>query len=170
MDERQRAWSGLVQPSEIVHDTAIYRASEHERQRLLEDGVVIRRIRIDAELKSAIARRSETARARDGRKATEAEKRRAAAELGLPVNRDGRVLYPDAQLEYTDAEGRTGRVNVEVASGNYRPASIRAKANAGFALHCTGGVRPACSGRWGAVPPAGPSAVWPRRTRRQRNW
>ena len=87
MDERQRAWSGLVQPSEIVHDTAIYRASEHERQRLVEDGVVIRRIRIDAELKSAIVRWSETARARDGRKAAEAEKRRAAAELGLPVNR-----------------------------------------------------------------------------------
>ena len=32
---------------------------------------------------------------------------KAAEELGLPIE-EGRVIYPDAQLEYTDAEGRTG--------------------------------------------------------------
>ena len=45
------------------------------------------------------------------------------------------MLYPDAQIEYTDADGRSGRVNVEVASGHYRAGSVRAKAAAGFRMH-----------------------------------
>ena len=34
-----------------------------------------------------------------------------------PVDEEGSVLYPDAQIDYTDAEGRTERVNVKVVSG-----------------------------------------------------
>ena len=48
------------------------------------------------------------------------------------------MLYPDAQIEYVDAEGRSGRVNVEVASGHYRAGSVRAKASAGFRMHANG--------------------------------
>ena len=58
------------------------------------------------------------------------------------TTRDG-CLHPDAQIEYEDAEGRTGRVNVEVASGNYSPETIKAKAAAGFAMHASG---PAAAG------------------------
>ena len=107
-------------------------SAARERQRLLERGAAIRRVRLDGELKSAVARRSESARVRDGRRAADAERHRAAGELGLPIDAQGRVLYPDAQIEYTDSEGRTGRVNIEVASGNYRAHSIRAKVAAGF--------------------------------------
>ena len=53
------------------------------------------------------------------------------------------MLYPDAQIEYEDAEGRTGRVNIEVASGDYREPALRAKAAAGFAMHASG---PAAAG------------------------
>ena len=60
-----------------------------------------------------------------------------AEELGLPV-KDGQVLYPDAQLEYDDAEGRTGRCNIEVATGHYRAAEIAAKAAVGFQMHGNG--------------------------------
>ena len=108
------------------------------RQRLLERGAAIRRVRLDGELKSAVARRSESARARDGRRAADAERHRVAGELGLPIDAQGRVLYPDAQIEYTDAEGRSGRVNIEVASGHYRQGSVRAKAAAGFRMHANG--------------------------------
>ena len=130
--------AGRLQHAQLAHDTAIYRACGLERQRLLERGAVIRRVRLDGELKSAVARRSESARVRDGRWAADAERHRAAEELGLPIDARGRVLYPDAQIEYTDADGRSGRVNVEVASGHYRQGSIRAKAGAGFALHANG--------------------------------
>ena len=48
------------------------------------------------------------------------------------------MLYPDAQIEYTDADVRSGRVNVEIASGHYRQGSVRAKAAAGFRMHANG--------------------------------
>ena len=75
---------------------------------------------------------------RDGRRAADAERHRAAQELDLPIDARGRVLYPDAQIEYTDSEGRSGRVNIEVASGNYRQGAVRAKAAAGFRMHANG--------------------------------
>ena len=133
-----RSAARLLQHAQLAHDTAIYRACGRERQRLLERGAAIRRVRLDGELKSAVARKSESARARDGRWAADAERHRAAGELGLPIDAQGRVLYPDAQIEYTDAEGRSGRVNVEVASGHYRQGSVRAKAAAGFRMHANG--------------------------------
>ena len=60
-----------------------------------------------------------------------------AAELGLPV-KAGKVEYPDAQLEY-DLDGRSGRVNVEIATEHYSAKSIGAKAAAGFAVHGSNG-------------------------------
>ena len=138
MDPRQRIRFARVRPSEAAHDTAIYRACGKEQRRLIEQGATVRRIRLDSELKSTIARASEAARLKHGKRAADAERHRIARELGLPVDDDGRVLYPDAQIEYADDEGRTGRVNVEAVSGNYRESAIRAKAAAGFALHAAG--------------------------------
>ena len=141
LDPQQRTWSGLVKPGELTHDTQVYRACGFERRRLAGQGASIRRIRIDSELKSAVARRSERMRVRGGKRAADATRQEVARELGLPVDEQGRVLYPDAQLEYTDADGRAGRVNIEVASGHYRDQSILAKSNAGFALHATGAAK-----------------------------
>ena len=138
LDPGQEIRAARLRRSEVAHDTAIYRACRQEHQRLLEQGAAVLRVRLDTELKSTVARRSESARAKEGRRAADAERHRVARELGLPVDARGRVLYPDAQIEYTDADGRTGRVNIEVASGNYRAPSIRAKANAGFVLHANG--------------------------------
>ena len=138
LDPGQEIRTARLRLSEVAHDTAVYRACRQEYQRLLEQGTVIGCVRLDGELKSAVARRSESARAKDGRRAGDAERHRMAEELGLPIDARGRVLYPDAQIEYTDSEGRTGRVNIEVASGNYRAPSIRAKAAAGFVLHANG--------------------------------
>ncbi len=90
-----------LQQTQLSHDTAIYRACGVERRRLLEQGATIRRVRLDNELKSTVARRSESARVRKGRRAADAERHRAARELELPIDAKGRVLYPDAQIEYT---------------------------------------------------------------------
>ena len=143
MDPAQRIRTQRMRPAEAGHDTAIYRAAWEERRRLAEEGANVKRVRLDAELKSAIARGSEAARLKHGRQAADAERHRLARELGLPVDEEGRVLYPDAQIEYADAGGRTGRVNIEVASGNYREPALRAKVAAGFALHANG---PAAAG------------------------
>ena len=138
LDPKQKAWSGLVKPRELQHDVAVFRAANIEHKKLLEQGAVIKRIRIDAELKRDIASATESARARGGKEAADAARVEAAEALGLSVKND-RVEYPDAQLEYLDVEGRSGRVNIEVATEHYGAKSIAAKAAAGFAVHGSNG-------------------------------
>ena len=143
MDPAQQIRFAPARPAQADHDTALYPACGKERERLRTRGATVRRIRLDTELKSAVARKSEAARRKDGKRAADAERHRTARELGLPVDDAGQVLYPDAQIEYADAEGRSGRVNVEAVSGNYREPAVRAKAAAGFAMHASG---PAAAG------------------------
>ena len=130
----QRTWSGIVKPAELSHDTAVYRAALDERARIEAEGGRVTRVRIDAELKAIVATASEKARAERGDRAADDAKRAAAQKLGLPMQ-DDHVMYPDAQLEIEDREGRSGRVNVEIASDHYHAAAIAAKAGAGFAMH-----------------------------------
>ena len=137
LDKGQQTWTGLVKKSDLSHDTAVYRAAQVETRRLLNCGARIRRVRIDAELKKHVARATESARAKEGKAAADAARIQAAQELDLPL-KDGRVVYPDAQIEYLDAEGRSGRVNVEVASEHYSGKTIAAKAQAGFQVHGNG--------------------------------
>ena len=138
MDRRQEIRIPRIRSAQAAHDTAVYRACARERDRLCERGAKVRRVRLDAELKGTVARASESERRKNGRRAADAERHRIASELGLPLDRAGRVLHPDAQIEYEDAEGRTGRVNIEVASGNYSRQTIEAKAAAGFAMRASG--------------------------------
>lgn len=122
----------------LAHDMATYRACRRERARLEREGARVRRLRLESELRGAVHRRSQQARREAGRMAAAAERRRAAGEFGLPVDPHGHVTYPDVQIEYVDAEGRTGRVNIEITSGSYPLMQVRAKAAAGFRLHANG--------------------------------
>ena len=143
MDPGQKIRFTRIRSCEAAHEAAVYRACRTERKRLREQGATVNRIRLGGELKSSVARRSEAARLKDGKRAADAERHRIARELGLPTDDRDQVLYPDAQIEYEDAEGRTGRVNIEAVSGNYREPAVRAKAAAGFRLHADG---PAAAG------------------------
>ena len=134
----QRYWSGLVKPNELRHDAVVYRAARTEISKLEKDGANVKRIRLDYELKSQVARATERARAHRGCEAAHKAKVESAKALGLPVDENGRVHYPDAQVEYSDEMGVSGRVNVEVTSGDYRGRNIQAKAAAGFSLHANG--------------------------------
>ena len=121
LDLGQEIRATRLQHSQIAHDTAIYRACRLEQQRLIEQDAAIRRVRLDDELKSTVARRSESARAKEGRRAADAERHRVAAGLGLPIDEQGHVLFPDAQIEYTDADGRSGRVQRRSRFGELPP-------------------------------------------------
>lgn len=134
----QRTFSGAVKTAEIGHDVAVYRAATDAQARIEAAGGRVTRVRIDAELKGEIAARGERMRRMRDHKAGEEARARAAADLGVPVQ-DGRVLVPDAQVEYVDGRGQDGRCNVEVASEHYRGREIRAKAQAGFALYAASG-------------------------------
>ena len=139
LDRDQRAWSGIGRKTDLVHDVAIYRAVQEHRAQLVDGGARVTRIRLDAELRGIVARRSEEARVRAGKGAADAARREAARELGLPVLEDGKVLHPDAQVEYLDPAGDVGRVNIEIATEHYKPEAVAAKAGAGFAVHAANG-------------------------------
>ena len=141
LDPGQHTWSDFVKPKDLQHDLAIYRAGRVEQHALEARGASVRRVRIDAELKAEIAARSEAARAQGGRQAANLARLQAAEELHLPVQ-DGKVQYPDAQLEYVEDDGVTrGHINLEVVSGHYRIGEIAAKAAAGFQMHGNGSAR-----------------------------
>ena len=134
----QRVHSGAVKAADMGHEVAVYRAACAAQARIEAASGRVARIRIDAELKGQVAARAERARQATGRAAAEAARRRAAAELHLPVEH-GTVLFPDAQIEYVTAAGLAGRCNVEVASAHYGSGAIRAKAAAGFQMYAASG-------------------------------
>ena len=154
-DTEQRYYSGLVKPSELRHDAAVYRAARAEIAELEQRGAQVKCMRLDYELKSRVARATERARARKGREAAHKAKVEAARELELPLDEQGRVHYPDAQIEYEDETGVSGRVSVEVTSEDYRARDIQAKAAAGFALHANGRAAGRKLGRLLALDPEG---------------
>ena len=72
LHSRQRAWSGMGKAADLTHDVAIYRATRDARAQLEEQGATVSRVRLDAELRGLVARRSESARAHGGRAAADA--------------------------------------------------------------------------------------------------
>ena len=137
--EDQRGWSGAVKAVDLNHDCAVYRAACDAAERIEAAGGRVKLVRVDAELKGAVAAAAERVRHAEGREAADAERRRAAGAFELPVSEDGTVLFPDAHIEYTDAAGRAGRASVEVASQHYSGATVRAKAAAGFQMYAAAG-------------------------------
>ena len=135
--EDQRGWSGVVKTSDLGHECAVYRAACVAAERIEAAGGRVERVRVDAELKGRVAARAERARQAEGREAAEAERCRAAAAFDLPIEH-GKVLFPDAQIEYVNAAGRAGRCNVEVVSEHYASDTIRSKAAAGFQMYAAG--------------------------------
>ena len=95
----------MVKSAELQHDTAVFRAARVEQGKLIEKGAVLKRVRIDAELKREIARASETARAQGGKEAADAarrgEKRRSWAYPSRPGKSSTRT--PNLSMTLTDA-------------------------------------------------------------------
>ncbi len=130
-----RTVAGAVKASDVGHECAVYRAACAAAERIEAAGGRVERVRVDAELKGRVAVHAERVRQAKGRAA--AERCRAAAELDLPIEQ-GKVLFPDAQIEYVNAAGRAGRCNVEVVSQHYASDTIRSKAAAGFQMYAAG--------------------------------
>jgi len=133
LDGGQVVYAGIVRPSELLHDATLYRMYLTEADRLAAEGLRVRRVRLDHELKAAL----HTTAAVDGRAAEDERRRRlehAAAVHHLPII-DGHVQIPDLRLEVEDATGARSHVDLELATEAYRSGALRAKAKAGFAIY-----------------------------------
>ena len=133
-----RVWSGFVRPRELAHDAAVSDLVLSVRDRVEACGGAVRGVRMEAELKGALARAEEAAGG--GRRARRKARLGAATALGVAVV-DGEVHLPDAVIEVTDDAGREVGIQLEVATGKYSAAQVRAKVQAGMVVAFAGATR-----------------------------
>jgi hypothetical protein len=127
----QALFHGLVRPREANHDALLYRLYHAEAQRITEAGGRVTRVVLDYELKSDLNR--ELATLSPGDESGPARET-IARRHGLAVV-DGKILVPDIRIEYDTADMEEARLDVELATRNYRPRGLAAKARAGFSLY-----------------------------------
>jgi len=139
----QEFYAGAVKPRELTHDSHAYRAYLHAAERLTAQGVDIRRVVLDYEMKRDYQRflqqRNRARRRPDADADQEPQTVEAwARDHDLPA-RDGHVQFPDVQIEYEREDGRREVENVEVMTPHYRGALAAAKGRAGFTCYHSGG-------------------------------
>lgn len=124
-------YHGLVKPKEAYHDATLYQLYHKAARQIAHDGGKVRKVTLDYELKACINKEL----ARLGPDRNNRDKRIEIAQAhGVRVV-NGRVVVPDLQVEYENAEGQLTRVNLELATKNYRAGHLQAKVQAGFALY-----------------------------------
>ena len=135
-NHRQEFYTELKKAREVEHDVQVYRAYEREAERMQERGARIERVVLDYELKREyqqfLQERNRGRADSDGRPdrdATEIED--WAREHDLPYF-DGHVHFPDARIEYEEADGRWDHMDIEVVTVHYRGAHGAAASRSGF--------------------------------------
>lgn len=132
-ESTQAIYAGIVKPRELAHDAAIYRMYQAEAARVERAGGKVRRVVLDYELKKRVY--SPLAKAKDLPSLQYAQRQeQIAKENDLKVV-DGHIVLPDLRLEYEDAQGELAKVDLELATRNYRAAHMKAKAQAGFKVY-----------------------------------
>lgn len=136
-DSKQRYYDGFVKTAEIEHDAALYRMFQAEARKIEQEGGRVKRVVLDFELKRDVY--AELGKEDPyNTKAYREQQQMVAAANRLPVVR-GHIQLPDVRIEYEDARGAAGRVDVELTTEHYKKGQIAAKAAAGFTLYSLGG-------------------------------
>lgn len=136
-ENAQRYRAGAPRTTQVLHDVAVYRAARREMQAIQERGGRVVLVRTDDDLRQLVAWRA--GRARRAGASQRRAKANAAASLGLTM-RGSNVTYPDIRVEFehpeaSDGPARSGYIDVEVATLDYREPALRAKGAAGFRIY-----------------------------------
>ena len=127
----QEIYSGFMKPKEAKHDAELYRVYQREASRIEERGGRVRKVVLDYELKKKV---NGDLVEMGNEKENLGGKEEVAERYGLRVVA-GRIPLPDLQIEYETPERGVARVNLELATGEYRPEQIAQKARAGFTIY-----------------------------------
>ena len=129
----QQFHSGLVKPAEVRHDVGLYRMYQVEAESIRRDGGTVTRVVLDYELKrkvfSALNKEQDAPALRHASRKVE-----IAEENGLQVVQ-GRVVFPDLRVEYDSRDGEPEKVDLELATGDYKNAEVAAKRAAGLKIY-----------------------------------
>jgi hypothetical protein len=126
----QSLYYGFANPREAHHDADLYRLYQKAAAGIENEGGRNLRVVLDYELKKQLYR--DLAKLED-RYSTEA-KETLAQRHGLLVVR-GKIPVPDIRIEYETRDGERARVELELATGNYRGRDLSEKVRAGFSLY-----------------------------------
>jgi DNA-binding MarR family transcriptional regulator len=140
---RQAFYAGADRARERTHDAEVYRAYLGEAAKLQDRDARILRVELDRELKREYQRflqeRNRGDSGSDGRPDRSREEVEAwAREHDLPYF-DDQVHFPDARIEYRDADGDLGHVDIEIATEHYRGGHASAARRSGFSIHSSAG-------------------------------
>lgn len=129
----QTFYHGFVKPREARHDAEVYRLYERAAKEIKHEGGKNLRVVLDFELKRNLYR--DLAKLKDlPPEQQEEERERIAQSHGLTVV-NGRIPLPDLRIEYETRDYQQARVDLELATQDYRAAGIAEKAKAGFTIY-----------------------------------
>jgi hypothetical protein len=127
----QPIYHGLVKPREVKHDADLYRLYQKEVARIERGGGRPVRVLLDYELKRNLNRDL----ALLGPDKDDLDRKGEVAEKhGLQLV-DGKIPVPDLRVEYETPELELRHVDLELATRDYRPRAMAAKAAAGFSMY-----------------------------------
>ena len=127
----QPIYHGLAKPREVKHDADLYRLYQKEVARIERGGGRPVRVLLDYELK----RNLNHDLALLGPEKDDLDRKREVAEKhGLQLV-EGKIPVPDLRLEYETPELELRHVDLELATRDYRPRAMAAKASAGFSMY-----------------------------------
>jgi hypothetical protein len=135
-EARQTFHDGPARERELMHEAQLYRAYLRAADRLVEEGARVERVILEHDLKrdyQVFLQEPNRGRAdSDGRPARDRDEIRRWAEDKEVAYVDGRVQFPDFQIEFLWPDGRRDIENVEVITPHYRGAHAASKVRAGF--------------------------------------
>lgn len=128
--DRQAIYHGFVKAKEARHDSDLYRLYHKVVKEVDRAGGKVRRVVLDYELKRELYKK--VSRIPPDRNLAY-ERIRLASEYDLNVVKD-KIPVPDLRIEYEDECRDIHRLDLEIATRDYRPQGLAEKAKAGFHL------------------------------------
>lgn len=124
---------GFVKPREARHDAMLYRLYEKASEKIEKEGGTNLRVVLDYELKRDLYR--ELAKLKSlPQPEQDARREQIAQEHGLKVV-DGKIPLPDLRIEYETRDHEQSRVDLELATRDYRGHHLAEKGKAGFSIY-----------------------------------
>jgi hypothetical protein len=131
LPDDQPSYHGLMKPHDVKHDADLYRLYQKEAARIERTGGRPVRVLLDYELKRNLNRDL----ALLGPDKDNADRKREVARKHHLQVINGKIPVPDLRVEFENSELELRRVDLELATRDYRPRAIAVKAAAGFSLY-----------------------------------
>ena len=127
---QQALYDDFRKPKELAHDSQLYRLYQRIATEIEMNGGSVRRVILDYEMKEQLYRDLNRASAQ----VSEEHRSQVAAKHGLKVV-DGSIPIPDLRVEYENDAQEIERIDLELATREYRAQGLVTKAQAGFRVY-----------------------------------